>query len=153
MSAISANGRRGQRGAKSEILYGHADRLHNLVHELFPIKPAAHLADLTGLSISAWHKNLRERRDFSPGALWSLFRVPHYGSRFLRAFIGDDHRDDWYVELQKQEKLREIENWERSMREIDDQYAAQATAARRHQAVRELGQACARETKTLKDRR
>lgn len=142
MALTFANHARGQQGAKTEVLHGHTDRLHNLVHELFPTKPAAHLAELTGLSISAWHKSLRDRRDFSPGALWSLFRAPRLGARFLRAFIGDDHRDEWYVELRKRERLREVEEeFEPAMREIDNARNAQGDFARHHKANGQMGQA------------
>ncbi len=142
MTAVSQNCAGGQRGAKTEVLFGHVDRLHNLVHELFPIKPAAHLAEITGLSVSAFHKSIRDRRDFSPGALWSLFRAPRYGSRFFRAFMGDDFFDPWYVELRKRERLREVEEeFEPAMREIDNARSAQGDLTRRHPIDGRVGQA------------
>jgi hypothetical protein len=127
-------------GGQGGTIFGHIERLHALIHELFPKKPAAHLADLTGLSISAWHKSLRDRRDFSSGALLSLFRSA-YGPRFLRAFIGEDYRGDWFVEFQILIRRAEIEQWERDLRGIDEGIA-QANSARRNQgngAPRQVG--------------
>jgi hypothetical protein len=128
------------RGAGTAEIFGHVERLHALVHELFPKKPAAHLADLTGLSVRAWHKSLRDRRNFSTAALLFLFRSRH-GPAFLHAFIGDDCRERWFVEFQIMWRRVEIEQWERDLRGIDDDIAA-STAARRHQgngAPRQMG--------------
>jgi hypothetical protein len=122
----------GPQGAQTHIIFGHIERLHALIHELFPVKPAACLADITGLSMSAWHKSLRDRRDFSSAALLGLFRSA-YGPRFLRAFIGEDYRGDWFVEFQILIRRAEIEQWERDLRGIDEGLA-QANSARRHQA-------------------
>ena len=144
MSTILQNAARGQRGAKTQIQHAHTDRLHVLIHDLFPIKPAAHLAEITGLSISAFHKSVRERRDFSSGALWSLFAAPIYGSKFFRAFMGDGCRARYFVEMQRRERIREIEEeFEPAMREIDEQAErpVRAAAARRNEDVRSMGQA------------
>ena len=142
MKALSANQAAGPQGAQAAEIFGHIHRLHDLIHKLFPRKPAANLAHLTGLSISAWHKSLRDRRDFSSGALLSLFRSAH-GPQFLRAFIGEDYRGHWFVEFQILIRRAEIEQWERDLRGIDDDIAASA-AARRDQAVSAPGQVGAR---------
>lgn len=127
-------------GAETVEIFAHIERLHDLIHELFPTKPATHLAELTGLSVRAWHKSLRDRRNFSPTALRFLFRSA-YGPQFLRAFLGDDCRERWFVEFQIMWRRVEIEQWERDLRGIDDDIAA-STAARRHQgngAPRQVG--------------
>lgn len=72
------------------------ERIHELLRILFPGKTAADLADITGLSISGWHKSLREKRALSPDALLCLLRQP-FGREILDALMGgSDAR--WYAE-------------------------------------------------------
>lgn len=73
-------------------------RLHDLIEKLFPVKTAFHLSDITGLSVSAWQKSLREKRSLSADALLSLLRSP-FGKQILEALMGDaDAR--WFAEFQ-----------------------------------------------------
>ena len=73
-------------------------RLHALIEKLYPVKTAFHLADITGLSVSAWQKSLREKRSLSADALLSLLRAP-FGKQVLEALMGDaDTR--WFAEFQ-----------------------------------------------------
>lgn len=135
-------------------------RLVAVVEKIFPQKTATNLADLSGLKERAAYSFLEKGSPLRPAALIALIKSPH-GPDILRALIGEDFREPWWIEFrvmwEKQQKLREIEEWERDLRGIDDHYVAQKSAARHpdvsqkaaardHQIAREVGQTRPRRT-------
>lgn len=106
MTLAFANEPRGLRSAKTEIVRGHWDRVHQFLAGLAAVKTAAHLAELTGISISAWHKSLREKRSVSSDALVSLLHTEH-GWDLLRALMGDA-RPRWWIDLKAAAELEQL---------------------------------------------
>jgi hypothetical protein len=117
----------------------HWERLAAAVEKIFPRKTAFHLSALTGLRPRACFEFLGRRSGLSSDALVPMLRTKH-GPAVLRALLGDDCREPWWIEFQVMWRRVENEQWERDLRGIDDQHA-QAPAPRRHQAVREVRQA------------
>lgn len=137
------------RFGKRETLCGHFDRLAHTMRIIFPVKTAPNMAAATGLSVRACEYFLSRRTGLSSAAVVGLLRTEH-GLAILEALMGDA-RPAWWKKLKRSARReivqREIEDLERELKGIDDDYAAQAPPARRHQTVRALGQAGARKGK------
>lgn len=106
MLAPATNLGTGLRSAKTEIVRGHWDRVHQFLAGLATVKTAAHLAELSGISISAWHKSMREKRSISSDALVSLLHTEH-GWDLLRALMGDA-QPRWWLDLKAAAELEQI---------------------------------------------
>ena len=139
MNAAAANPRTAVCRAKIEYC-AHWERLAFAVENIFPEATAKQLSHLCGLKVRACFTFLARKSGLSSDALVPMLRSRH-GPAVLRALIGDDCREPWYVEFQIMIRRMEVEQFERDMRGIDDDYAAQAPAARHHQTVRSMGQA------------
>lgn len=118
-------------------------RLVAVIEKLFPRKTASNLAEISGLKERAAYSFLAAKSPLSSDAIISMLKTPH-GADVLCALMGDC-REPWYLEFrikwEKEQKLREIEAWERDLRGIDNDYA-KTDAARRHGmdgAVRQVG--------------
>lgn len=138
MSSILANPAHAARFGKREMLCGHWDRLADAVRIIFPIKTAPNMAATTRLSVRACEYFLSRRTGLSPNAVVALLQSED-GLTFLAALMGDA-KPPWWKRLKqaarKEIVQREIEDLEKEMQAIDDDYAAEATAARNHKVVR-----------------
>jgi len=143
MTAALATNRGPATRCGTQSLRGHWDRVAQTVRELFPHKTAYHLSELTGLRLRAAEYFLSRKTGLSSDALVSLLQSEQ-GIDALAALMGDA-RPGWWRRLKaaamRERVQREIEDLERELKAIDDDYAAQAPSARRHQAVCEMGQA------------
>lgn len=92
--------------AQSAPLFGHWDRLHDLIRSLWPVKTSAHLAHAAGLSQRAAELSLSERRQFAPESLISLLDTEH-GPEVLIALTA--HSDqEWTKAFQKWWTLQKL---------------------------------------------
>jgi len=114
MNIAIANPVGAARRTRSEYC-AHWERLAGTVEKIFPTKTAFHLSALTGLQPRACFEFLGRRSGMSSDALVPLIRTPH-GPDILRALIGDDYRDPWWIEGQIAWRRLEQELWERKMR-------------------------------------
>ena len=146
MSALAANRGSAMR-CGTQSLRGHWDRVAQTVRELFPHKTAYHLSELTGLRLRAAEYFLSRKTGLSSDALVSLLQSEQ-GIDALAALMGDA-RPGWWRRLKaaamRERVQREIEDLERELKAIDDDYAAQEPAACHHKAVREIRQTRARQ--------
>lgn len=118
----------------------HWERLALVVEKIFPEATAKQLSHLTGLKVRACFTFLARESGLSSDALVPLLRSRH-GPAVLRALVGDACRERWWIEFQIMWRRVEVEQWERDLRGIDDDYAAEASAARHHKGVGALRQA------------
>jgi len=135
MSALAANPAHATRFGKRETYCGHWDRIHTAITGIFPVKTAANMSAVTGLTPRACEYFLSRRTGLSSDAIVALL-ASEDGLTYLTALMGDA-RPAWWKRLKRTARReivqREIEDLERELKAIDDDYAAQAPAARRHQ--------------------
>lgn len=115
MSLANANSGRGLQSTNDVDTDPTWVRIHDLIVELFPVKTAFHLSDITGLSVSAWQKSLREKRAPSAGALVSLLRSS-VGFKILRTLLSDDEFTLMWDEAQLEAKRQDIQRRREALR-------------------------------------
>ena len=142
MSLAIANLGTAARFGKRETLCGHWDRIHTAITAVFPVKTAANMSAVTGLTPRACEYFLSRRTGLSSDAVVALL-ASEEGLTYLTALLGDA-KPTWWKKLKRSARReivqREIEGLQREMQAIDDDYAAQAPPTRHHQATREVGQ-------------
>lgn len=107
MTIAAANPVNEQRFAQSAPLFGHWDRLHDLIRSLWPTKTSAHLAHAAGVSQRAAELSLAERRQFAPDTLVALLKGEHGGAVLLALTEGSDAA--WRREFREMYARKQLE--------------------------------------------
>jgi len=106
MSFAVANPVNEQQFGKSAPLFGHWDRLHDLIRSLWPTKTSVHLAHAAKLSQRAAELSLAERRQFAPDTLVALLDTPH-GPDVLMALL-EHSEQPWVKDFKKIVQLEKL---------------------------------------------
>jgi len=116
MSMMSANPAGGLQGTEDTATAAALKRVHDLLRKRFPEKRAAELSAITKISISGWHKNLREKREPSFSALVWLLRS-EFRMELLEALLGFDEFTLMLEEAQLEVKRQELVRHRKALRE------------------------------------
>lgn len=118
MSALAANPADERRSVPTEQLFGHWDKIHDILRSIFPTKTAENLAAITNTSVRGWEYSLSQRRKISLESFLALLDTRH-GPEILNAAL-EHSKQPWVRDFRRMWQLAELKDQQRKLQKRID---------------------------------